>query len=550
MPPLREQPDPLTPSLAPVGQHTGQQPLAVGRLITLIGSAPSARLYLPSKAVSRCHAAVINTDGAVFIRDLASRTKTRVNGRSVKEAELSDGDVVQIARFAFRFTRPGPAAPAPPRPPAPAAAFEIDGVDDPVPLETRALLIGRREHADISLTENAASSAHALVLVSEGKHIVRDLNSRTGTFVNGVKVHEHVLSPGDVIRVGETSFRYVRTAAAAREPARPARLPPAAAMAAIEAEAPAPDSHEASPEDDLIHVDVSPELPVEPRIEVEQSAGDAANREDSAGVLELAEAEREGEEPAGAEVPANDVVAPPEADLPSEVEPREAPEPRDAVPSGVAPEPVVEPVEEESPAAPIADKRATIESEQKEQQTEEAATVDDVFEFREPEPEARPEPAGRADFVYEGFDVQPADPSADTVKTPPAPREVDGPEVEVELAPVAEAPRPIPPAPARAAAGAPPPPAPINGVPAPAMKQPAPPPAPAKKAPPAAPPAQKPRRWSAAAAASKPKEPPPQRPARPLSPFDLLGAADDLQPLHPPPPPAPPGPPPSPKDRK
>src|SRR5687767_10274056 len=92
MPPVRDQPDPSAPSLVPVGAHKGQQPLPVARLITLIGSSPQARLYLPSKSVSRCHAAVINSDGVVFVRDLASRTRTRVNGRAVKEANLSDGD--------------------------------------------------------------------------------------------------------------------------------------------------------------------------------------------------------------------------------------------------------------------------------------------------------------------------------------------------------------------------------------------------------------------------------------------------------------------------
>jgi pSer/pThr/pTyr-binding forkhead associated (FHA) protein len=306
MPPVRAQPDPSTPSLQPVGQHQGQQPLTLGRLVTLIGSSPSARLYLPSKAVSRCHAAVIHTGGVVFIRDLASRTRTRVNGRPVKEAELSDGDVIEVSKFAFRFTRPSAAAPAlpqppAPRPPLPPGALEIEGLDEPVPLDARALLIGRRETADISLTENAASSAHALVLVADGKHLVRDLNSRTGTFVNGVKVHEHVLSPGDVIRVGETSFRYIKTAGAAPRPdVRPAKQRPPAQPPALAAEAPItrPVLTDAAADDDRITVDVAPELPVAPAAAGGRppagSAGDDINN-NGVGVLELAEAAREPE---------------------------------------------------------------------------------------------------------------------------------------------------------------------------------------------------------------------------------------------------------------
>ena len=220
-PPADPEPAPM---LVPVGQHKGGKPLSLKRSFTLIGSSASARLYLPSKAVSRCHSVVINTGGGLFVRDLASRTQTRVNGQPVNEADLREGDVLQVGPFTFRFTDPTAPAVKPPSLPGPAAAFEVEGLDVPLPLRGRTVLIGRRESADISLTENSASSAHALLVVLEGRHIIRDLSSRTGTFVNGVKIHEQVLSPGDVLRVGETEMRYTRTAGAP-EPAAPAKKP-------------------------------------------------------------------------------------------------------------------------------------------------------------------------------------------------------------------------------------------------------------------------------------------------------------------------------------
>ena len=236
-------PPALAPMLVPVGQHQGRPPLPLGRAFTLIGSTASARLYLPSKAVSRCHAAVINTGGGLFVRDLASRTQTRVNGQPIVEADLREGDVLQVGPFTFRFTDPTALAARPPALPAPPAALEVEGLDAPLPLKGRSVLIGRRESADISLTENSASSAHALLLVLEGHHLVRDLGSRTGTLVNGVKVHEQVLDAGDVLRVGETDFRYVplgraaASAAKARGPAAPqsAEVRPAAAGSAAAA---------------------------------------------------------------------------------------------------------------------------------------------------------------------------------------------------------------------------------------------------------------------------------------------------------------------------
>lgn len=202
------------PMLVPVGQHKGQQPLPLNRPFTLIGSTASARLYLPSKAVSRCHACIINTGAGLFVRDLASRTGTRVNGQAVDEADLREGDVMEVGAFTFRFTDPTADKARPPVLPAPAAVLEVDELDAPLPIRSRTTLIGRRETADISLTENAASSAHALLFVAEGKHLLRDLGSRTGTWVNGVKVHEHALTPGDMVRVGETTFLYTRGAGA------------------------------------------------------------------------------------------------------------------------------------------------------------------------------------------------------------------------------------------------------------------------------------------------------------------------------------------------
>jgi pSer/pThr/pTyr-binding forkhead associated (FHA) protein len=222
---------PPTPLLVPVGQHHGRQPLTLGRTITLVGSTASCRLYLPSKAVSRCHAVIINTGAGLFVKDLASRTGTRVNGQPVDEADLREGDVLQVGTFTFRFTDPTAPPVRPPTLPGPAAVLEVEELDQPLQLPGRVTLIGRRETADISLTENSASSAHALLFVFEGRHVLRDLNSRTGSLVNGVKIHEHTLESGDLFTVGDTTFRYVRRGAVAAapengKPSRPASAEP------------------------------------------------------------------------------------------------------------------------------------------------------------------------------------------------------------------------------------------------------------------------------------------------------------------------------------
>lgn len=251
--------------LVPVGKHQGEKPLPLGRLFTLIGSSPSARIYLSSKSVSRCHAVIINTGLGLLIRDLASRTQLRLNGQPVNEADLREGDVIQVGSFSFRFTDPAPAKSRATDPPPPAASLEVDGLDEPLPIQSRTLLIGRRESADVSLTENSASSAHALLFAAEGKHLLRDLNSRTGTFVNGVKVHEHALTPGDMVRIGETAFRYVRTDGAIAAPAERAEAESPRPPIKSEPVAPPPIEPEPDPEKksdfDFIPLELEPTIP-------------------------------------------------------------------------------------------------------------------------------------------------------------------------------------------------------------------------------------------------------------------------------------------------
>jgi transcriptional regulator with PAS, ATPase and Fis domain len=72
----------------------------------------------------------------------------------------------------------------------------------------RALQLGR--DAELSLPDPMLSRVHcALVEVGRSeRHLVRDLSSRNGTFVNGQRVSEHRLAPGDLLRVGDSVLVY------------------------------------------------------------------------------------------------------------------------------------------------------------------------------------------------------------------------------------------------------------------------------------------------------------------------------------------------------
>ncbi len=198
------------PTLTPTGKFAGKPEVPLSRTVTLVGSGAGARLQLISSSVSKSHALLVNCDRGVYVRDLASRTKVVVNGKDVREAVLNQGDAVQFGKFAFTFNEP-PGRDEEARdqvePPV-AGQIEVTGVDSPIPLSERCLLLGRRDTCDIVVTDDSVSTAHAVIFEMDGRRFVRDLGSRTGTFVNGNQVHQAELEIGDTIRIGQIDLKY------------------------------------------------------------------------------------------------------------------------------------------------------------------------------------------------------------------------------------------------------------------------------------------------------------------------------------------------------
>lgn len=77
-------------------------------------------------------------------------------------------------------------------------------------LNSRALTIGRSPQNDIELRgDEFASASHASIEARRDGIWLVDRDSTNGTFVNGIRLDSpQRLSPGDVIRVGETQLRY------------------------------------------------------------------------------------------------------------------------------------------------------------------------------------------------------------------------------------------------------------------------------------------------------------------------------------------------------
>jgi phosphoserine phosphatase RsbU/P len=73
-----------------------------------------------------------------------------------------------------------------------------------VPIAKDAFGIGRRETNDLRLAGSEVSRDHAEIVAAAGGFIVRDKQSRYGTYVNDEPVTEHPLAHGDRIRLGRS----------------------------------------------------------------------------------------------------------------------------------------------------------------------------------------------------------------------------------------------------------------------------------------------------------------------------------------------------------
>jgi len=69
-----------------------------------IGSHPSNQIAIRDRTISRFHCEVfVERGGGVWVKDLGSRNGTRVNGTRVREAELSDGAVLELSHLQLAF---------------------------------------------------------------------------------------------------------------------------------------------------------------------------------------------------------------------------------------------------------------------------------------------------------------------------------------------------------------------------------------------------------------------------------------------------------------
>lgn len=84
--------------------------------------------------------------------------------------------------------------------PSPKIKFELG--------KKKIIRLGKKNDNDIIINDKTVSRNHVEIETTQDSFLLRDLNSTNGTLINGTRVKEAFLSPGDIISIGNTKITY------------------------------------------------------------------------------------------------------------------------------------------------------------------------------------------------------------------------------------------------------------------------------------------------------------------------------------------------------
>ena len=87
-------------------------------------------------------------------------------------------------------------------------AFLIVGGKQHISLDRPITTIGRQLDNDVVIEASEVSRIHAQIRWRYGRFVIYDLDSSSGTYVNGLRIREHILESGNVISFGNIVVIY------------------------------------------------------------------------------------------------------------------------------------------------------------------------------------------------------------------------------------------------------------------------------------------------------------------------------------------------------
>lgn len=186
------------------------QEASLDKALVSIGRKPDNDITLSPQYVSGYHGQLEKRGALWHYTDLGSTNGTFINGQRAQSADLRDGDILRIGdtegnSVSLTFRAAGTAGVSAP------AAGPIRMGATALGMQS-SLVIGRDPKADVPLTAPVVSWHHARLDRTPQGHVLTDLNSTNGTFVNGQRIaRPHALQQADVVQIGPFKLVYEAT---------------------------------------------------------------------------------------------------------------------------------------------------------------------------------------------------------------------------------------------------------------------------------------------------------------------------------------------------
>ena len=183
-----------------------------------LGSADGNRVLLPGRDVAPWHARLTVDPRGIVLEVLDPAARTHVNARPVREkALLRGGDVLCLGKVAItvkadqdELIETALPAQVPAAPPVHPARVILRGVSGSHFGKTVAvnhrLVVGRGADCDLVIDETRIAPRHAMIEVVGDAIYVRDVASPDGMTVNGVRVRNAIVYPGDQLAFERSHF--------------------------------------------------------------------------------------------------------------------------------------------------------------------------------------------------------------------------------------------------------------------------------------------------------------------------------------------------------
>ncbi len=219
------------PRLIVLGPENQVKNVILNKKAFVIGRDSDSDLVLDDLLVSRRHAVVRCQNGEYSIQDESSRNGILVNGESVTESHLSDGDKIQVGNFRIQFfkgdggftVKKGSAADTRDETMVGSAQSLLNGRANRQRRCWLEVIVGQlrglryevtevrtvmgRSQADFIIKDPKVSRQHATIEWTEEGYKFIDHGSTNGSFVNDQRVSSQLMASGDRIRIGDTTIK-------------------------------------------------------------------------------------------------------------------------------------------------------------------------------------------------------------------------------------------------------------------------------------------------------------------------------------------------------